>query len=65
MSPEEMTEVNNNPLKIFKNFVNYAHPSGKSGLYYDVLSDKSTSSDSLCEYCHTKYTVKDQKYSPC
>ena len=39
MSPKEVNEVNNNPLKIFKNFVNYVGPSGKN-LYYNVVGDK-------------------------
>ena len=37
MSPPMVSEVNNNPLKIFKNFVNYAVPSGKESLYYEVV----------------------------
>ena len=41
MSPKEINEVNNNPLKIFKNFVNYVGPAGKSvkSLHYNVIGD--------------------------
>lgn len=39
MSPKELNEVNSNPLKIFKNFVNYVGPAGKN-LYYNVVGDK-------------------------
>jgi len=38
MSQAEVTEVNNNPLKIFKNFVSYAGPQGS--MYYSVVGEK-------------------------
>jgi hypothetical protein len=40
MSPDEINEVNNNPLKIFKNFVNFAGPQGKN-LYYTNMGENT------------------------
>jgi hypothetical protein len=70
LSPPELNEVNNNPLKIFKNLVNYAAPSGgkKGGLYYNVVGASDTDqkdNESFCSYCHEKYRVVMQKYAPC
>ena len=69
LSPLELNEVNNNPLKIFKNFVNYAAPSGgKKGLYYNVVGESDTDqkdNESFCGYCNEKYRVVMQKYAPC
>jgi hypothetical protein len=58
LSPAEINEVNNNPLKIFKNFVNYAGPSG-SNLYYNVFGEKEgatgndkKNTETFCEFCN-------------
>jgi hypothetical protein len=32
LSPEEINEINNNPLKIFKNFASYAPAAAKGSL---------------------------------
>ena len=45
------TERNTNPLKIFKNQVNYMTKLGKS-LYYDTVDEKT---DEFCDVCNTKY----------
>lgn len=71
MSPKEVNEVNNNPLKIFKNFVNYVGPSGKN-LYYNVVGDKTGPQgndnkymETYCQYCNEKYRIVKQNYAPC
>ena len=58
---ETKTEINSNPLKIFKNQVNYSTKMGKN-LYYDTVDDKN---DIYCDDCNAKYTCTDQKYAPC
>jgi hypothetical protein len=69
LSPPEINEVNNNPLKIFKNFVSYAAPSGKDSLYYDVVGaggpTDGKGGETYCNYCHEKYRVKIEKFAPC
>ncbi len=60
-SPETYLEVNQNPLKIFKNQVSYSSRLGKH-LYYDTVDDNN---EVHCEKCQTRYTVKNQKYAPC
>ena len=64
MSPEEINEFNNNPLKIFKNFVSYAAPQAKSNLYYNVVGDKAGAQgndqknmETFCGFCNEKYRV--------
>ncbi|CDW78228.1 UNKNOWN [Stylonychia lemnae] len=59
--PEIITEINTNPLKIFKNQVNYSNKMGKH-LYYDTLNEDK---DITCDDCDTKYTVAEQKYASC
>jgi hypothetical protein len=64
LSPLEINEINNNPLKIFKNFVNYA----VGNQYYDVIgedNDDHKNVESFCQYCNEKYRIIDQKYAPC
>ena len=64
MSPEEIIEVNSNPLKIFKNFVSYAAPQGKQALYYNVVGEKKGAQgndqknmETFCQFCNEKYRV--------
>eukprot|EP00347_Sterkiella_histriomuscorum_P018336 403345893 len=61
MQPEIFTQVNTNPLKIFKNQVNYTGKVGKH-LYYETVDETN---EVHCENCFTKYQVVDQKYSQC
>jgi hypothetical protein len=56
-----MSEVNQNPLKIFKNQVNYSTRLGKH-LYYDTIDENN---EVFCDNCKTRYIVKNQKYAPC
>lgn len=72
MSPLEINEVNNNPLKIFKNFANYAAPAANKqsgGLYYSVLGETdgqdSKKNQTFCQYCNEKYQTVLQKFAPC
>lgn len=66
LSPAEINEVNNNPLKIFKNFVSYAGPGAKGNLYYDVFGQESEKApETVCVYCNQRYRVKLEKYAPC
>ena len=48
LSPEEITEVNNNPLKIFKNFASYAPAAAKGSLQYSVMGEVDKDLDSFC-----------------
>lgn len=69
LSPPEINEVNTNPLKIFKNFVNYAVPSGKKDLFYSVLGESDgkdqKNAKTFCEFCNEKYRTVLSKYAPC
>jgi cytochrome c peroxidase len=53
--PDEVIETSTNPLKIFKNQVNYSTKLGKY-LYYDTVSHKN---DIYCNQCNQKYVVTD------
>lgn len=59
--PEYFTETNVNPLKIFKNQVNYSTKMGKS-LYYDTVDHKN---DIYCTICNQKYIITEKKFAPC
>ena len=61
LSPLTRPEVNSNPLKIFKNQVNYTTKLGKH-LYYDTM-DEAT--EVYCDNCHTKYIARNERYAPC
>lgn len=60
-SPEKIVEVNQNPLKIFKNQVNFSSRMGKH-LYYDTIDQEN---ERTCDECKTRYLVKNQRYAPC
>jgi hypothetical protein len=53
--------VNNNPLKIFKNQVNFSTRLGKH-LYYETIDEKN---EFHCDHCKARYVVKGQRYAPC
>lgn len=58
----QVEEINNNPLKIFKNFVNYAGPQGKN-LYYSVMGEGE--GDTFCQFCNEKYKTIKKTFCPC
>jgi len=71
-SLEFITELNDNPLKTFKNHASSLLKGGpgknqpqSSGLDQRQLSVSEHDEDSFCDFCHTKYNVIKQNYAPC
>ena len=57
---EFISESNDNPLKIFKNFSTFA---AKGSGDYKIVGGQTE--DSFCTFCNQKYNVVKVNYSPC
>ena len=53
--PETFTQLNQNPLKIFKNQVSFSTKLGKH-MYYETVDEKN---EVHCDVCQAKYVIAD------